>query len=177
MTIPRYFMEMIGLRLHSALGDNCGDDEALPQTLRTLMVPKLIPARMTRCHGGHESTTVTRLAFSTQKESPCARNEIRSNGQLRKQCYQPYVSVILKRNERYSHAQVERGCSTSCGYIFQLYTSKTTQDLHLFLTQCLVKTLNSVNISEDATNKNTVSNETKIDRQNIHRWDTWRRWA
>ncbi len=59
----------------------------------------------------------------------------------------------------------------------QLYSSKTTQDLHLFPTQCLVKTLNSANVSQDAANKNTVSNETKMDSQNAHTWDTWIRWA
>ncbi|PBK87062.1 hypothetical protein ARMGADRAFT_1017082 [Armillaria gallica] len=32
---------------------------------------------------------------------------------------------------------------------FQLYSSKTTQDIHQFPTQCLLKTLNNVNANED----------------------------
>ncbi len=44
--------------------------------------------------------------------------------------------------------------------LLQLYSS-TTEDLHPFPTQCLIKTSNSINISQDAANKNTVSNETK----------------
>ncbi len=56
--------------------------------------------------------------------------------------------------------------------ILQLYSLKT-KNLQLSPTQCLIKTLNSVNVSQDATNKNTVSkNKSKMDRQNVLTWDT-----